>query len=201
MLWNRENIREGMIVRSADGEKLGKIVALGDTHFEIEKGFFILKDYTVAYSDIKDVQGDECFLRFGKEELKRLNEEPTGVAPEAPLGAAPMTEAPLGAAPMTEAPLGETVLGEAEVRRSSEGLSARTTSRACYNGRSRGHCCRDCSCWPRAKAKKAKARGALRKRANRNWLAHHPNALAALAKCMSAFGGKADMAFALQNVR
>lgn len=74
MLWNRENIREGMTVRSADGEKLGKVIALGDTHFEIEKGLFVLKDYVVAYSDIKDVQGGECFLRYGKEELKRAGD-------------------------------------------------------------------------------------------------------------------------------
>lgn len=113
MLWNRENIREGMIVRSADGEKLGKIVALGDSNFEIEKGFFILKDYTVSYSDIKDVQGDECFLRFGKEELKRLNEEPLG-APAA------MTGARYG-----DAAYGDKSLGEVDASRSREGLSAR----------------------------------------------------------------------------
>lgn len=77
MLWNRENIREGMTVRSADGEKLGKVIALGDTHFEIEKGLFVLKDYVVAYSDIKDIQGGECFLRFGKEELKRAGSRGT----------------------------------------------------------------------------------------------------------------------------
>jgi uncharacterized protein (TIGR02271 family) len=107
MLWNRENIREGMIVRSADGEKLGKIVALGATNFEIEKGFFILKDYTVAYSDIKDVQGDECFLRFGKDELKRLQEEP------------------LGAAAVTGAPYGDTGLGE--TGRTTRGIREDTT--------------------------------------------------------------------------
>ncbi|WP_275976830.1 hypothetical protein [Polyangium aurulentum] len=32
-------IYEGMEVRSADGEKLGKIVAVGDGTFEVEKGF------------------------------------------------------------------------------------------------------------------------------------------------------------------
>jgi uncharacterized protein (TIGR02271 family) len=70
MLWNRSHIEEGMTVRSSDGDKLGKVIAIGEQSFEIEKGFFILKDYVIPYSDIQDVRDGECFLRYGKEELQ-----------------------------------------------------------------------------------------------------------------------------------
>ncbi|HLT28718.1 MAG TPA: YsnF/AvaK domain-containing protein [Myxococcaceae bacterium] len=59
-----------MTVRSSDGDKLGKVIAIGEQSFEIEKGFFILKDYVIPYSDIQDVRDGECFLRYGKEELQ-----------------------------------------------------------------------------------------------------------------------------------
>lgn len=70
MLWNRSHIEKGMTVRSSDGDKLGKIIAMGDESFEIEKGFFILKDYVIPYGDIQDIRDGECFLRYGKEELQ-----------------------------------------------------------------------------------------------------------------------------------
>src|SRR5690606_30806997 len=70
MLWNRSHIEEGMTVRSSDGDKLGKVIAIGEQSFEIEKGFFILKDYVIPYADIQDVRDGECFLRYGKEELQ-----------------------------------------------------------------------------------------------------------------------------------
>lgn len=70
MLWNRSHIEEGMTVRSSDGDKLGKVIAIGEQSFEIEKGFFILKDYVIPYADIQDVRDGECFLRYGKEQLQ-----------------------------------------------------------------------------------------------------------------------------------
>jgi len=81
MRWNREHIKTGMTVRSSDGEKLGKVIAKGDATFEIEKGFFILKDYLVRYSDILDVRDGEAYLRYGKQDLQpidadRPDEEP-----------------------------------------------------------------------------------------------------------------------------
>lgn len=75
MRWNREHISTGMTVRSSDGQKLGKVIALGADNFEIEKGFFILKDYLVRYSDILDVRDGECFLRYGKADLRPIEED------------------------------------------------------------------------------------------------------------------------------
>ena len=45
-----------MVVRSIDGEKLGKVFAVGDGEFHIEKGLFFPKDYLVRYSEISDIR-------------------------------------------------------------------------------------------------------------------------------------------------
>jgi uncharacterized protein (TIGR02271 family) len=63
-------IYEGMEVRSADGEKLGKIVAVGDSGtFVVEKGFFFPKDYTLALDDIVDIQNEMVILSRSREAL------------------------------------------------------------------------------------------------------------------------------------
>lgn len=62
-------IYEGMEVRSADGEKLGKIVSVGEGNFVVEKGFFFPKDYTLALADIVDVQNEMVILSRTREAL------------------------------------------------------------------------------------------------------------------------------------
>jgi uncharacterized protein (TIGR02271 family) len=68
-MFARTHLREGMVVRSQDGEKLGKVYAIGDDRFHIEKGLFFPKDYLCSYSDIADIRGDEVILRHGREAL------------------------------------------------------------------------------------------------------------------------------------
>lgn len=67
---NRELIREGMTVYSSDGEKLGKVVALGTTEFQVEKGFFFPKDTVLTYSEIQDVRGSDVIVAHGKSLLE-----------------------------------------------------------------------------------------------------------------------------------
>jgi uncharacterized protein (TIGR02271 family) len=74
-MFQRSSIREGMIVRSIDGEKLGKVFAVGDGEFHIEKGLFFPKDYLVRYSEISDIRGDEIILNHGREALSSLSGE------------------------------------------------------------------------------------------------------------------------------
>lgn len=74
-MFQRSSIREGMIVRSIDGEKLGKVFAIGDGEFHIEKGLFFPKDYLVRYSEISDIRGDEIVLNHGREALRSLSAE------------------------------------------------------------------------------------------------------------------------------
>jgi uncharacterized protein (TIGR02271 family) len=56
-------VREGMTVRSADGEKLGKVVQCAEQYFLVEKGFFFPKDYLARYSQVLDIRDDEIHLR------------------------------------------------------------------------------------------------------------------------------------------
>jgi hypothetical protein len=59
-----EEIREGMTVRTADGKAVGIVAAVGDVHFELEKGVVPIprRDYLVEYSDVAAVRGHDVFL-------------------------------------------------------------------------------------------------------------------------------------------
>jgi uncharacterized protein (TIGR02271 family) len=59
-----------MTVRSIDGEKLGKVFAVQDGEFLIEKGLFFPKDYVCRYSEISDIRGGEIILLHGQEGLR-----------------------------------------------------------------------------------------------------------------------------------
>lgn len=74
-MYQRSNIKEGMTVRSIDGEKLGRVFAVGDDSFEIEKGLFFPKDYLVRYAEVSEIRGDEIILTHGRESLQRLGVE------------------------------------------------------------------------------------------------------------------------------
>lgn len=79
-MFQRIDIREGMTVRSIDGEKLGKVFAVQDGEFLIEKGLFFPKDYVCRYSEISDIRNGEIILMHGKEGLHRFSlDEDRGV--------------------------------------------------------------------------------------------------------------------------
>lgn len=65
----RQDIREGMKVRSSDGANLGKVVACGDETFIIEKGFFFPQDYSVRYGQVAEVRSGEIWLGQTGQEL------------------------------------------------------------------------------------------------------------------------------------
>jgi len=69
-MFDRQLLQHGMPVRSYDGEKLGRIVAMGEGAFEVEKGLFFKEDYRVTYDEIADIQNDEVILRRNLDELK-----------------------------------------------------------------------------------------------------------------------------------
>ena len=56
------DIREGMVVKSSDGEKLGKVVRCDPDGFLIEKGLFFPKDHFARYDQIARVDADEVLL-------------------------------------------------------------------------------------------------------------------------------------------
>ena len=69
----RENIKEGMIVRSLDGHKLGKVYAVGSSEFHIEKGLFFPKDYSVLYSEVSAIRDGEIILAHGRDSLRKFS--------------------------------------------------------------------------------------------------------------------------------
>jgi uncharacterized protein (TIGR02271 family) len=74
IMFDRTGIREGMVVRSSDGEKLGKVFAVGEDAFHIEKGLFFPKDYVARVSDVTDVRDGEIILAHGRDRLRSADE-------------------------------------------------------------------------------------------------------------------------------
>jgi uncharacterized protein (TIGR02271 family) len=66
MSWD---VREGMIVHTADGERLGTVVHRGDDTFVIEKGRLLPRDFIARYDEIAEVRGDEVRLRRTRDEM------------------------------------------------------------------------------------------------------------------------------------
>ncbi|WP_224247058.1 YsnF/AvaK domain-containing protein [Hyalangium gracile] len=62
-------MREGMVVRTADGERLGTVVRAGEDTFVIEKGLLLPRDFTARYEDVAEVRGSEVRLRRTRDEM------------------------------------------------------------------------------------------------------------------------------------
>ncbi|RKH56594.1 DUF2382 domain-containing protein [Corallococcus aberystwythensis] len=75
----RNDIKEGMTVRSSDGEKLGKVFAVSEGEFHIEKGMFFPKDYLVRHAEVTDIRNGEIYLNHGREALRGLSDSDTAV--------------------------------------------------------------------------------------------------------------------------
>ena len=66
---DRNQINEGMVVRSSDGKKLGRVLGCKEGSFIVEKGFFFATDYVARYDDVADISGDEIRLSRPEEGL------------------------------------------------------------------------------------------------------------------------------------
>ena len=63
------SLREGMIVHSLDGAKLGKVVSCRPDGFIIEKGVFLPKATQFQYDDVAELRGDDIYLAHGRAQL------------------------------------------------------------------------------------------------------------------------------------
>ena len=72
----RRDIQQGLLVRTADGEKLGRIVRCEQDSFIIEKGIFFPTDYVARYDDIADVRSGEVYLKRSIAELRGSDSTP-----------------------------------------------------------------------------------------------------------------------------
>lgn len=84
----RSRVSEGMAVRSADGEKLGKVVACQPTGFVVEKGFLFPKDLVVPYERVTSVNNGEVVLSLARADLAEPGPTRTAEARGAAMGAA-----------------------------------------------------------------------------------------------------------------
>lgn len=75
-------VREGMTVRTADGRVVGRVSAVGDIHFELERGLVPIPrhDYLVEYSDVDFITGQDVYLANADHPLLTLEEDDDGGA-------------------------------------------------------------------------------------------------------------------------
>lgn len=62
---NRTDLSEGMTVRSADGDKLGKIIAIDDAGIRLEKGIFFPKEYLASFDQLDQIADGDLYLKWG----------------------------------------------------------------------------------------------------------------------------------------
>ncbi|WP_437968411.1 YsnF/AvaK domain-containing protein [Sorangium sp. So ce260] len=65
----QHEIARGMVVRSSDGEKLGKVTRLDVDTFEIEKGFFFPEEYAVRYDEVIGIRDGDIILTHARDQL------------------------------------------------------------------------------------------------------------------------------------
>jgi uncharacterized protein (TIGR02271 family) len=84
--------KDGMSVKSQDGENLGKISSIDEDSFGVTKGLFFPKDFTARYEDIVTVSDDIIYLNQNVKDLsewksetnhgwKKVNELNDGMSP------------------------------------------------------------------------------------------------------------------------
>ena len=94
-----EEVREGMTVRDAQGRKLGRVRAVGESHFELEPGLLSREEFLVEYADVRHVHRGEVFLERVPH-LQALEDDDGGALP--PRHHERMDGEPVNAAPGLE---------------------------------------------------------------------------------------------------
>ncbi|HEX8818991.1 MAG TPA: DUF2171 domain-containing protein [Archangium sp.] len=75
-----EEVREGMVVRDVDGRRVGRVRAVGDSHFELEPRLLSHEEFLVEYSDVRHVHHGEVILERTPHLLK-LEDDDGGALP------------------------------------------------------------------------------------------------------------------------
>ena len=94
MMKKRSGVRDGMVVRSSEGEKLGKVISHDKNHFVLERGYFFPEDFVLTQDEILEVRerevGEVDELELGVAACRGVLEHPAGdlVADPARAGAA-----------------------------------------------------------------------------------------------------------------
>ncbi len=80
---DRGLIHDGMVVRSVDGRKLGRVMLCEEEKFVIQRHAFSNVEYVAGYDDVADVSGGEVLLARTGEELVHFDrkDEHAGAEP------------------------------------------------------------------------------------------------------------------------
>jgi len=75
-------IRTGMVVRTNDGRKVGRVAAVGSIDFVIESGILFKHHFTAPLADVVEVRDDEIICRPLElpEQDRDIHEMPFGCA-------------------------------------------------------------------------------------------------------------------------
>jgi len=68
-------VREGMVVFSSDGYRIGNVLSCDPFTFTVGKGF-LLEDYVARCDDVKSVSGSDIRLTLSKGELESVDRRP-----------------------------------------------------------------------------------------------------------------------------
>ena len=75
-----DEVREGMVVRDVDGRRVGRVRAVGESHFELEPRLLSRDEFLVEYSDVRRVHDGEVHLERTPHLLK-LEDDDGGALP------------------------------------------------------------------------------------------------------------------------
>jgi len=117
------NIREGATVYTADGEKLGKVIALEGQYLVVEKGFFFPTDYSVPVNLVTSSTDDDVYLSVTKDQALNGNWADTF----GPLGTTTATVADT-TAPLATAPRGDVAFADDLADTADTGYAAGTAT-------------------------------------------------------------------------
>jgi len=70
---NMPHIETGTDVYGSDGEKIGSVAGVADTHFVVEKGFILTTDIYVPMSALAGVEDDRVMLNMTKEQIENAD--------------------------------------------------------------------------------------------------------------------------------
>ena len=74
-MFQRSHLKTGMVVRSEDGVAVGRVHAITDDHFEIEKGHLFKRSYLCPFGEIAEIRGGELYLMHRHELLRDIDIE------------------------------------------------------------------------------------------------------------------------------
>ena len=76
----QDDVREGMVVRDMDGRRVGRVRAVGETHFELEPRLLSNEEFLVEFADVRYARGGELYLERTPHLLK-LEDDDGGALP------------------------------------------------------------------------------------------------------------------------